>query len=148
MRDFQSRTERGERAELARDLLADWPDGRIKAYVTWSLLHLRREFAETFSGDAYQRLETRGKSADRVVAFARGPIVVLVPRLVRRLLDSGDGLPGFALPGVHVRLPAGSQRFAHRFTGAEVEALGDERGPYLDAGEILSTFPAAVLVAR
>jgi (1->4)-alpha-D-glucan 1-alpha-D-glucosylmutase len=146
VRDFQARAERGERADLARDLLANWPDGRIKAYVTWSLLHLRREFAETFGSGEYLRLETRGKSADRVVAFARGPIVVIVPRLLRRMLDTGDGLPGFALPDVHVRLPEGMVRFAHRFTGAAVEAQADERGPYLDAGEILSTFPAAVLV--
>jgi maltooligosyltrehalose synthase len=140
--------EAGEREELARDLLANWPDGRIKAYVTWSLLHVRREFAETFRGGGYRRLETRGKSADRVVAFARGPIVVLVPRLLRRLLDTADSLTGFTLPGVHVRLPKGMERFANRFTDAAVEARTDERGAYLDAGEILSTFPAAVLIAR
>jgi hypothetical protein len=39
------------------------------------------------------------------------------------------------------------RRFAHRFTGAAVEAAGDERGVYLDAGELLAGFPAAVLVA-
>jgi len=51
------------------------------------------------------------------------------------------------LPGVHVRVPEGMRRFTHRFTGAPVEAGVGDRGPYLDAGDVLSGFPAAVLVA-
>jgi (1->4)-alpha-D-glucan 1-alpha-D-glucosylmutase len=147
VREFKTRAARGETADLARELLDQWRDGRIKAYVTWSLLHLRREFRDTFSGNAYRRLETRGTGSDRIVAFARGPIVVLVPRLHRRLLAPGDGLSGIALPGVHVRVPEGMRRFTHRFTGAPYEAGVGDRGPYLDAGDVLSGFPAAVLVA-
>jgi (1->4)-alpha-D-glucan 1-alpha-D-glucosylmutase len=151
VRDFEARAARREHAELARELRRDWHDGRIKAYVTWSLLHLRRELPETFTGGDYRRLETRGRSADRVVAFARDRVVVIAPRLLRRILiedAEDDGLPGFALAGVRVRLPSGTARYTHRFTGATIESRADERGDYVDAGELLADFPVAVLVAQ
>jgi (1->4)-alpha-D-glucan 1-alpha-D-glucosylmutase len=71
------------RAALARDLLAAWPDGRIKLYVLATLL--RRRAIDAWPADAYAAVAARGERAAHVVAFTRGPALVVVPRLPRTL---------------------------------------------------------------
>jgi (1->4)-alpha-D-glucan 1-alpha-D-glucosylmutase len=54
------------------ELLRRWPDGRIKLYVTWKALQLRKQFA---------REDYRPLSGERVCAFGRGKnVAVAVPR--------------------------------------------------------------------
>ncbi|HEY2091927.1 MAG TPA: malto-oligosyltrehalose synthase [Thermoanaerobaculia bacterium] len=54
------------------ELLRRWPDGRIKLYVTWKALHLRKQFA---------REDYRPLRGERVCAFQRGDdVAVAVPR--------------------------------------------------------------------
>jgi (1->4)-alpha-D-glucan 1-alpha-D-glucosylmutase len=77
------------RETFARDLLAAWPDGRIKLYVLATLLRLRA--ASAWPDDAYTPLEVTGERAEHVVAYARGDAIVIVPRLVRTL--SGETPP-------------------------------------------------------
>jgi (1->4)-alpha-D-glucan 1-alpha-D-glucosylmutase len=71
------------REALARELLAAWPDGRIKLYVLATLL--RRRAAEAWPADAYAPVVASGRHAAHVVAFHRGPALVVVPRLPRTL---------------------------------------------------------------
>jgi (1->4)-alpha-D-glucan 1-alpha-D-glucosylmutase len=73
----------GDREGLLGELLASWPDGRVKLYVTWCLLQLRRAHPATFLGGTYRALDVSGPAAAQVVAFARDGIVFAVPRLVR-----------------------------------------------------------------
>ena len=147
---FAERVRRGERGELATELLRSWRDGRIKAYVTWQLLHVRRERDATFLEGGYAPLDVRGERADHVVAFAREDLVVVVPRLVRALIDRKDGsagLPPLEFEDERVRLrPTGATRFVERFTGETIEAREDGEGTYLDVPELLRRFPVAALV--
>jgi (1->4)-alpha-D-glucan 1-alpha-D-glucosylmutase len=76
------RREREPEAVLG-ELLEHWGDGRIKLYVTWRLLQLRRAHAATFLDGPYRELSVSGSGAASVVAFARDDIVFAVPRLVR-----------------------------------------------------------------
>jgi len=76
------RREREPEAVLG-ELLEHWPDGRIKLYVTWRLLQLRRAHAATFLDGPYRELGVSGAGAASVVAFARHDIIFAVPRLVR-----------------------------------------------------------------
>ena len=66
-----------------RDLLRDWKSGGIKWRLTRALLRFRREHAAVFQEGDYLPLETTGRFADRVIAFARrhetGSVVVVVP---------------------------------------------------------------------
>ena len=137
----------GEIAALASDLLAAWPDGRVKAYVTWRLLQLRRERPAAFGGSSYAPLETTGRFGDHVVSFLRDDVVVVVPRLVRRLM-ARDGAPlRIAFGNERVRLPASApRRFVDRFTGKSIEAASEPAGGFLDVPDILRDFPVAVLV--
>jgi (1->4)-alpha-D-glucan 1-alpha-D-glucosylmutase len=71
------------------DLLASWPDGRIKMFLTQRMLRFRRDNAELFLRGSYVPLRTMGTHAGSCVAFAREHenrwIVVLVPRLTARV---------------------------------------------------------------
>ncbi|GAC1521586.1 MAG: malto-oligosyltrehalose synthase [Vulcanimicrobiaceae bacterium] len=144
--DMRARVERGESSDLADDVLASWTDGRIKAYVTWRLLHLRRERERTFLDGSYVPLETTGALADHVVAFARDDVITIVPRLVRRLLSRERSDLRLSLDDVNVRLaPGASAKYRDRFTRALLVTDRDERGPFLTAKAVLTPFPVAVL---
>jgi (1->4)-alpha-D-glucan 1-alpha-D-glucosylmutase len=131
----------GEREALVSELLDAWPDGRIKLYITWRLLHLRRTHAATFLDGAYRPLDVTGTAAASIVAFARDEIVFAVPRLARR--------------HVHDRLHMGYEdtRIAVGRPHATYRNIFDGRSVTADAaGEItvkaaFAVAPLAVLVA-
>jgi (1->4)-alpha-D-glucan 1-alpha-D-glucosylmutase len=84
-------------APLAADLLAAWPDGRVKLFVAWRALAVRRARPGLFAEGDYVPLGVTGAAAERVCAFARRAgdraAVVVVPRLVARLTDGGARWP-------------------------------------------------------
>ena len=144
---FRTRCEAGEREPLARELVASWHDGRIKAYVTWQLLHLRQERRETFLGGGYTPLSTSGSHAHNLLAFAREDIIVVVPRLVRRLLERIEGPPVVRFADERITLPPGATaRYVDRFTGAAFDVRTEGTKRSLSAGDVLERFPVAVLV--
>jgi (1->4)-alpha-D-glucan 1-alpha-D-glucosylmutase len=71
------------------DLLQNWPDGRIKLFLTQRLLRFRREHHALFQQGKYLSLEVSGTFADCCVAFGREHegawIAVVVPRLSSRV---------------------------------------------------------------
>jgi len=146
---MHARVERGDSADLADELLATWPDGRIKAYVTWRLLHMRRERANTFLGGSYLPLETTGTLADHFIAFARDDVVTIVPRLVRRLLARDRADLHLACDDARVRLhSAAAAQYRDRFTGALLVTDRDETGAFVTVRAALTPFPVAVLEPR
>lgn len=136
-----------ETLATVRDLLYAWPDGRIKMFVTWRLLQLRKQFPRTFLAGAYRRLAVGGKRAASIVAYARDRIVVVAPRLVYPVLKrSKDGLPVLEFGNEHVTLPPNfPRRFRNAFTGAIVEVDPSPR-PRLLVQALFTDFPVAVLV--
>ena len=110
------------RDAIARDLLAAWPDGRIKLYVLATLL--RHRAAAPWPADAYRALAATASSAQHVVAFARGSALVIVPRLPRTL--SGEKPPlGEIWADTALALPASNggagTRYRDVLTGLTVE---------------------------
>jgi (1->4)-alpha-D-glucan 1-alpha-D-glucosylmutase len=148
--DMAERVARGESASLTAELLESWRDGRVKAYVTWRLLHLRRERPETFLDGAYEPLETTGTRAEHVLAFRRNDIVVVTPRLVRRVSDRDGAALRVKFEDERVLLgvpgAGGFPRYVDRFTGAAVEIQTENEVAYLDVPRTLGAFPVAVLV--
>ena len=122
------------------ELLDGWHDGRIKLYLTWKLLHLRRERAATFLNGGYRALVVRGSGAESIVAFARGDIVFAAPRLIRGRVRTGLRV-GFSDEQVDVERP-----------GARYRSLLDDRAIAADpagnlhAGDLFAGAPVAVLV--
>jgi (1->4)-alpha-D-glucan 1-alpha-D-glucosylmutase len=125
-------------------LLSDWRTGEIKLQVTRALLHIRRENAGVFQSGDYQPLETSGRFAESVVAFARSDgastLVVIVPRLTSRL-----GCPplGLVWDNTTVKIPESGSGWKDGLTGRDVDAAEDVR-----IAELFMELPFAVLIQQ
>ncbi|PYL53297.1 MAG: malto-oligosyltrehalose synthase [Verrucomicrobia bacterium] len=71
------------------ELLQNWPDGRIKMFLTQQTLRFRNEHVDLFQRGNYLPLRTSGEFADCCLCFARQldrqSIIVIVPRLSSRI---------------------------------------------------------------
>jgi (1->4)-alpha-D-glucan 1-alpha-D-glucosylmutase len=69
-----------------KDLVNEWPDGRVKMFVIWKTLNFRRRYLDLFLRGEYIPLRVIGARADHLVAFARRYrkewAITIVPRLV------------------------------------------------------------------
>jgi isoamylase len=125
-------------SELATELLETYPDGRVKLYVCYRVLQLRKSLPELFVQGDYTPLD----AGDEVVAFTRSfgdrRIVCAVPRLTRSLANGGFPLGEVwgerALQG----LPNG--RYRDCFTGRILNVDGS-----LPLARLFATFPVALL---
>ncbi len=89
LREFRRRRTPLDQEVFLQTLCANRFDGRIKQYLLWRLLHLRRENPEVFLRGGYSPLMIEGEWATHVLAFVRvwGERIVLVavPRLTSGL---------------------------------------------------------------
>jgi len=71
------------------ELLQNWPDGRIKMFLTQRVLQFRREHADLFQCGNYLPLRASGNLADCCISFGRQWhdewIVVIAPRVSSRI---------------------------------------------------------------
>jgi (1->4)-alpha-D-glucan 1-alpha-D-glucosylmutase len=136
-----------DRLVLARELRDTWWDGRLKLYVTWALLQLRRERPLLMRVGGYEPLETAGTHAARVTAFARTRAgewaAVVAPRLVARLGPPGHWPTGDAWADTTVTLPTGA-RATEVLTGRPL-MTGDGQ---VRLADVLRKLPVAVLVTN
>jgi (1->4)-alpha-D-glucan 1-alpha-D-glucosylmutase len=151
-------------AQLAHDpdggqlaeMLGHLEDGRCKLLLTWRTLQLRRAQPRLFSHGDYRRLRVYGSRAQHVCAFTRRcerhSLVVIAPRLYRRLLDDPARLPlgSEVWEDTFIELPAnaGARRpLRNHLDGTQLQpvARGDTLG--VAAAEALARFPVALLVS-
>jgi malto-oligosyltrehalose synthase len=136
-------------AAVAAELLARWPDGRIKLYTTAQLARLRRDRAALFERGTYRPIGPSGPGADHVVALARRRgrdwLVAGVTRRPIGLVGPGRFPVGRPAWGpTRLSLPPGApRRFHDVLTGAEVTRSGRS----LDTDQLFAVLPYAVLVA-
>jgi len=75
-------------SKTPEELLQNWPDGRIKLFLTQRALQFRNEHFDLFRSGNYLPLRAAGELADYCIAFARQLerqiAVVIVPRLSSR----------------------------------------------------------------
>ena len=75
--------------KFPEDLLRNWPDGRIKMFLTQRTLHFRNEHVDLFQRGNYLPLRVTGPCADSCIAFARQLdgqcIIAMAPRLSSRV---------------------------------------------------------------
>ena len=143
--------ERGVSTTVTRQLLDQRDDGRIKMYLLWRGLTLRRERAALFADGAYLPLDVVGPAKDHVVAFARihgdQAAIAVVPRLLVGLF-AADQTP--SEPGIwsDTRIVLGelpTRRFRHAFTGAEISVDTSGGRRELGVETLLRDFPVALL---
>lgn len=152
----------GNLVPLARELLDDSLDGRVKLYLIFRTLNFRRDNAELFLTGDYRPLEAVGERQEHVCVFARllpdaqkegvGEMVVVVPRLVYGLTGGTEQMPlGSKIwQDTQILLPhaAAGQAYRNLFTG---EVIRVEREEGAEAGvlalaTIFAHFPAVLLV--
>jgi (1->4)-alpha-D-glucan 1-alpha-D-glucosylmutase len=135
----------------AAELLQTADDGRLKLYIVWKTLCLRKEYPELFQLGEYIPLEIQGAHADRAVAFMRRfektSVLVVVPRLVAALLNETD-LPPIG-PAVWtdtcVVLPrcGCSVAYQNMFTGELLASHQIDDKAVIDMSNALAHFPVA-----
>ena len=144
----------GEPDPSAIGHLLDTPeDDRLKLYLIWKTLCLRKEQPELFRQGEYLPLEILGTKADHVLAFARKfqntNVVVIAPTLVARLLNDREIPPiGPELwEDTHLLVPSCpcSASYRNAFTGDAVEVQKAGNGAQIAIAKALATFPVAVL---
>ncbi len=121
------------------ELLQNWPNGRIKMFLTQRALQFRSEHVDLFRSGNYLPLRATGAFADCCIAFARRlereMVVVLVPRISSRI-----GFPpvGARWKDTAVELPEGFplERWKDALTGREVW-IKNRQIPLADAMSIL-----------
>jgi (1->4)-alpha-D-glucan 1-alpha-D-glucosylmutase len=122
-----------------QELLQNWPDGRIKLFLTQSALRCRNEHVDLFQRGNYLPLRASGAFADCCIAFARQldrhAMLVIVPRLSSRV-----GFPpiGDRWKDTTVELPEGFplEHWRQVLTGDELK-IKDRQIRLADAMSIL-----------
>jgi len=132
-------------------LLDTMEDGRIKLYLTWRLLQLRREQRDLFLYGDYVPLRVTDARTENLVAFARvhstGTAVVASPRLFVKLGAEQHGALGDAawLDTV-LELPANGP-WRNIATGEQVEPTNDKTGhSSMPATAVFANLPWVVLM--
>jgi len=126
------------------ELLQNWPDGRVKAFLTQRMLRFRNANTDLFRYGSYLPIKTGGAFAESCLGFARMRgeewIIVIAPRLSARV--------GFPPVGDHwqdtfIDLPQNISLENAReiFTNREMQAQDRQ----LPIGDALSILPFAVL---
>lgn len=142
-------------APYALELTGTMADGRIKLYLTWRILQLRRERSDLFESGAYHPLTMVGQKAEHVCAYARQngteAILVVAPRFFARLVGNFDADP--MAPSLwedtRVELPADYVDCAHAsvFTAEALEPVRENGKLYLLMSTLLAHFPVALVHA-
>jgi len=148
-------------AELGHDserrlpeMLAHLEDGRCKLLLTWRTLQLRRAQPRLFSHGDYRRLRVHGSRAHHLCAFARRyerrAVIVIAPRLYRRLLDDTARLPlgSEVWEDTFIELPAnaGSRRpLRNVIDGTQLQPQTEGNMLGIAAAQALASFPVALL---
>ncbi len=144
--DFASRQRSLNAADLD-EVIAAWPDGRIKQRLMADVFAVRKKIPSVFSNGAYVPLTATGPQADRIIAFARigdgGTTITVVCKCVAPALkDATIAIPASfwqdtrLIVPEHLRVPI-------------IDALVTPRSLVLaekvDVGTILARLPVAFL---
>ncbi len=130
---------------LARELVAAWPDERIKFHVTRRALRFRRENRDLYLHGDYVPVETGGSRSNHVFAFARRRgdswAVTVVPRLTAQAdRDSPGRIAGSWWADTTVAIPPDAPgRWRNVLTGRVAHFEGDAR-----AADLLADFPVGL----
>ena len=154
-----------DRSPWLKELLDGMEDGRVKLYVTWKILQLRRRLSGLFASGRYLALAAEGPKSDHLCAFTRcmehdagdrdgirrEELMIVVPRWFARLAGDSGALPlGERVWGeTRIRLTdeAHSTVWRDHLSGQIHRVDSDGNARWLSAARVLGAFPVAVLQA-
>jgi len=129
-----------------RELLASVHDGRIKLYIIYRVLQIRRQYRDLFRSATYLPLNTHGKYKNHVIAFARHNgthwSVTIVPRFISSLVDV-DSIPLAQIwEDTTVEIPEHAPGlWKHVFSGKEIQC-----NRRVDLSVLLEDCPVALMI--
>ncbi len=150
LKKLKQREKKG-RAALVDGLLSHWQDGRLKLYVTYQGLKLRRTYPEIFRQGAYLPLTVQGKRQNQVLALARRQaddwIIAVAGRFFTTLTPAGHPPTGQEVWGnTEVILPPEAPlAWEDIFTGRVCEARETATLKRLSLHKVLQHLPVAFL---
>src|SRR5262249_24245587 len=138
---------------LCAELLAHWPDGRVKLYLTHRALTLRRRLPAVFAIGDYRPLAPVGTHAEHVMALARvaerDAVIAAVPRLTARLAGLTGRFPLGETVWEHTWIPLADGvpdgTYRDRFTGLTIKTELHDGRRALPCPVLFGHFPAALL---
>ncbi len=132
---------RQEPLALASELLEAYPDGRVKLFVIYAALQLRKSLPELFVQGDYTPLE----GGRHIVAFLRSfeeqRVVCVTPRLSQRLSPGAFPIGKVWRRQTLSGIPAG--RYRDTLSGRVHDVRGD-----VELEALLETFPLALLTSE
>ncbi|MDP2690583.1 MAG: malto-oligosyltrehalose synthase, partial [Deltaproteobacteria bacterium] len=137
-----------DRLSLARELLQNPADGRIKLFVTHEALKARKENADLFYKGSYIPIEFKGEMNRHILAFARqsgrSTAIAIAPRFFTPLIKEGEYPVGTVWADTEMMLPDAlrGEPFVDAFTGEPLPS-GRKGLPIADA---LKAFPVSLLL--
>lgn len=134
-------------ASLARELLEDLTDGKVKLFLIYRALKARNAQAHIFTEGGYNVLHVRGAHRTSVISFARGDndgqAIAIAPRFLSYIVKEGQLPIGEVWGDTEVVLP-------ENFPMSWVDAVTGEQH-YLNGSiplkDALWHFPAALLLS-
>src|SRR4051812_1133360 len=127
-------------------LLAERADGRVKMFVATRTLAARALRREIYQDGDYVPIATSGWRGGWPVAFARGPAVTCVPRLIATLSPDGTPPLGRSVWADTAIVVPDAAPLRDVFTGATLTPVHTEGGYTLAAADIFERFPVSLLV--
>ena len=130
---------------LIADLLSTREDGRIKLFLTWRALQVRRENPEVFRG-RYQPGKCSGVRQDNIIDLTRlgtnAGAYYRAPFFYQACPPRKEPLGREAWQDTTIEMPGGEDfQWVESFTGQEIPGA-----PLMYVGDILRKFPVALLV--
>ncbi|NJP10409.1 MAG: malto-oligosyltrehalose synthase [Leptolyngbyaceae cyanobacterium RU_5_1] len=131
---------------LIDELLSIKEDGRVKLFLTATLLQVRNEYLDVFQQGDYQSLNVSGTFANHVVTFARcyeGKVAIAIaPRFLSSIIKPGELPLGERWQDTHIQLPqAMPMTWKNAIT---LQTLKSNAA--LSVAEALQHFPVALLI--
>lgn len=132
-----------------RPLLDNMEDGRIKLYLTWRALQLRRRWPELFRDGEYLPLNVTGVRADQVCAYARRhldrTVIVVAPRFFAKLPEA-IGTEGDPWQDTCIELGGiDGEKWFNLLSGEQLANMNNNGVPQLRLSQLLGHFPVALL---
>jgi (1->4)-alpha-D-glucan 1-alpha-D-glucosylmutase len=134
-----------------RELLQNWRDGRIKLYLIWKVLNLRRKYPRVFLDGKFLPMRITGKRGSNVVAYVRRRgdiwVMTIVPRWLARTKASltSASMRNF-WAGSHIVNPGNAPRhWLNVLTEETVKSRRLRGEACLSLQDCLRNFPVAVL---
>ncbi len=132
--------------QLLKELMESKEDGRIKLFLIYRALRLRKAYRELFQNGGYQGLDVGGKYKENVIAFARRHndqwAITVVPRFLSLFIREGESPLGQVWEDTYISLPDETDfSCKNSITG---ENISGNRASLLSS--ILKSFPVALLI--